>query len=101
MSDFEERKISRQICMDEEVYYDLKEGLLIRLKSMNQIDHDPWITTEEAMNLLRISSKTTLKKLSDQGQIRVSKMTEKIVLYYRQSLLDFIENNVKKTGNEK
>lgn len=53
--------------MDEEVYYDLKEGLIIRLMQMHQVDYEPWITAEEAMSLLRISSQTTLKKFCDQG----------------------------------
>lgn len=79
--------------MDEEVYYDLKEGLLKRIKTLNHVEHDPWITDEEAMKLLKISSQTTLKKFADQRKIRVSRITEKIVLYYRQSILDFLEEN--------
>ncbi len=81
--------------MDEQVYYDLKEGLIIRLMQMHQVDHEPWITAEEARSLLRITSQTTLKKFCDQGYIRVSKITEKIVLYNRPSILEFIEKNEK------
>lgn len=95
MSEFKKRNINRQICMDEEVYYDLKEGLIVRLMQMHQVDHEPWITAEEAMSLLRISSQTTLKKFCDQGHIRVSKITEKIVLYNRPSILEFIDKNEK------
>ena len=95
MVDQEQTHINRQICMDEQVYYDLKEGLLLRLKAMNQIDDDPWITVHEALKLLSITSQTTLKKFCDQGHIRVSKITEKIVLYDRQSILQFLESHVK------
>ena len=96
MTDQQPHRINRQICMDEEVYYDLKEGLLTRLRQINNIQHDPWITANEALQLLSISSQTTLKKFCDSGHIRVSKITEKIVLYERQSILDFLERNVKK-----
>ena len=58
--------------MDEIVYYDLKEGLILRLMEKNDIDRYPWINSEEAKKLLGISSPTTLKKFSDQGKIRVS-----------------------------
>ena len=95
MSYFEERNINRQICMDEEVYYDLKEGLILRMMQMHQVNHKPWITAAEAMSLLRISSQTTLKKFCNQGHIRVSKVTEKVVLYNRPSILEFIEKNEK------
>ena len=95
MSNTENLRINRQICMDEEVYYDLKEGLINRLKAINQIEHDPWITVDEALSLLSITSQTTLKKFCNQGHIRVSKITEKIVLYDRQSILDFLESRVK------
>ena len=95
MQPSEQTHINRQICMDEQVYYDLKEGLLLRLKTMNQIQDDPWITVNEALDLLSITSQTTLKKFCDQGHIRVSKITEKIVLYDRQSILHFLESHVK------
>lgn len=80
--------------MDEEVYYDLKEGLLLRLKMMNQVNDDPWVSADEAMKILNISSQTTLKKFCDQDWIRVSKITEKLVLYHRPSILDFIEKHI-------
>ena len=95
MSDTENLRINRQICMDEEVYYDLKEGLINRLKTVNEIKYDPWIDVNEALRLLSITSQTTLKKFCDRGYIRVSKITEKIVLYDRQSILDFLESRVK------
>ena len=63
------RMVNRQICMDEQVYFDLKEGLINRLKAINQIEHDPWITANEALSLLSINSQTTLKKFCDQGHI--------------------------------
>ena len=95
MPDFENTRVSRQICMDEQIYYDLKEGLLNRLKTINQINDNPWVNVHVALSLLSITSQTTLKKFCDQGHIRVSKITEKITLYERQSILDFLESKVK------
>lgn len=96
MSQSQSFQVNRQICMDEKVYYDLIEGLITRIKAINQIHKDPWIDVNEALKMLSISSQTTLKKFCDQGHIRVSKVTEKIVLYDRQSILNFLESQVKK-----
>lgn len=42
---------------------------------------DKWISREEAMQKLRITSKTTLQKLRDEGKIRFSQPEKKIILY--------------------
>ena len=94
MSEIRVQNIGRQICMDEQVYYDLLNGVVTRLKAINMVANDPWITADEAMRILKISPQTTLKKFADQKQFKVSKVTEKIVLYHRPTLLQFIERKV-------
>lgn len=56
---------------------------------------DRWIDGTEAMQMLRIKSTTTLQKLRDTGAIRFSQPEKKIILYDRESILDFIEKHVR------
>ena len=52
----------------------------------------PWIDEKEAMKMLRISSKTTFQKYRDEGGIDFRRISAKLILYRRQSILDYIEN---------
>lgn len=82
------------ICFETEAFYKLLEELAIRISDNQQIQ-DAWIDDKEAMRLLRIKSKTTLQSLRDQGKIRYSQMTKKLILYDRESILAFIESKVR------
>ena len=56
-----------------------------------------WISGEEAMEILTITSKTTLQKLRDQGDIKYSQPMKKLIVYDRQSILDYLEKHSKDT----
>ena len=88
------------ICLDSRAFYAMFHELIEKVKQSSALPQDPWVNTEEAMQLLRINSKTTLKKFCDTGQIRVAKLTEKHLLYYRESILDFIEKHSKTADDE-
>jgi len=63
---------------------------------MNGSDHQQkWIKDAEAMELLGITSKSTLQKYRDEGKLRFSQMSKKIILYDRESINEFIESKVK------
>ncbi len=79
------------ICLDERAFYAVFHELVEKVKFANEQKEDPWVGTDEAMRLLRITSKTTLKKFCNNGDIRVSRLTDKHLLYYRESILSFIE----------
>lgn len=64
--------------------------------------HNKWIDGEEAMQVLRIKSKTTLQKLRDEGKIRFSQPEKKIILYVRDSFLPWrINERQKEAEREK
>ena len=44
----------------------------------------------ETMSILKISSKTTLQKLRDEGKIRFSQPQKKVILYDRNSINEYI-----------
>lgn len=84
------------ICLHSIAFYSLIEEVVERLGG-NQKQPDKWIGDEEAMRLLHISSRTTLQKYRDDGSIRFSQPSRKVILYDRDSILQFIENNAKNT----
>lgn len=85
------------ICLEDAAFYSLIEKVVDRIKEKNNIPQDKWISGTEAMQRLRISSKTTLQKLRDEGKIRYSQPEKKIILYDSTSIDTYLENNTYET----
>ena len=85
------------ICLEDDALYVLIEKVVDRLKKENNIEADKWISDEEAMRLLNITSKTTLQKFRDEGKIRFSQPERKIILYDRHSIEEFLERHAHET----
>ncbi len=85
------------ICLEDEAFYQLIEKVVSRIKEKEAIKLDKWLSTEEAMDMLKIKSKTTLQKLRDEGRIRFSQPERKIILYDRDSINDYLEKHSKDT----
>ena len=85
------------ICLESEAFYALIEEVVNRLKEKNGGDQEKWIDDEEAMRLLHISSKTTLQKYRDEGSIRFTQPSKKLILYDRESILEFLNQKAKDT----
>jgi len=84
------------ICLETEAFYALVEQVLDKLEA-KRTQPQKWIDDDETMSLLNIRSKTTLQKLRDEGKIRYSQLGKKIILYDRDSILEYIESNAKET----
>jgi hypothetical protein len=85
------------ICLESKAFYALIEEVVDRIEKKENIVEEKWISDIEAMQLLRISSKTTLQKLRDEGAIRFTQPSKKLILYDRKSLLEYLEKHVKET----
>ncbi len=85
------------ICLQDEAFYELVEQVVARLKEKHNLKEDKWVSDEDAMQRLRIKSKTTLQKLRDEGKIRFSQPTKKNILYDTDSINEYIEKNTKET----
>jgi hypothetical protein len=85
------------ICLQDSAFYALIEEVVQRIKEKQGIKEDKWISGEEAMEKLRIKSKTTLQKLRDEGRIRFSQPDKKIILYDVDSIYDFLNKHSQKT----
>lgn len=85
------------IHIEEQAFYELIEQVVERIVAKHNAPMDRWIDGEEVMKLLRITSTTTLQKYRDEGKIRFSQPSKKIILYDRLSIDEFLENNAKET----
>ena len=85
------------ICLEDEAFYALVEQVVQRIKEKNGIKEDKWISAAEAMQKLRISSKTTLQKFRDEGKIRFSQPEKKLILYDLDSIYEYLEKHSKNT----
>ncbi|MBW4889193.1 helix-turn-helix domain-containing protein [Mucilaginibacter sp. HMF5004] len=84
------------ICLEEPAFYKLLEDVVKRLKLENNIQEDEYITGEEAMRKLGITSKTTLQKLRDNGSISFTKDTP-TMMYNAQSISVYLKSKTLKT----
>ena len=82
------------ICLEEPAFYKLVNKVYDRLKDQHNIKQDKWINGEEAMRLLRITSKTTLQKLRDTRSIRFTDTP--VILYDTDSIFSYLEKSVPK-----
>lgn len=85
------------ICLQDEAFYTLIERVLERIKDKQPDKTDKWISGEETMKMLRITSKTTLQKLRDEGKIRFSQPEKKIILYDLDSINAYLNKHAKNT----
>jgi hypothetical protein len=86
-----------EICLQDEAFYKLLEEVVGRIKDKQNVTSDKWISGEEAMKKLRITSKTTLQKMRDTGAIRFSQPEKKIILYDTTSIDEYLEKHTRET----
>ncbi len=85
------------ICLEEDAFYILIERVVAKLKESQGEVREKWVSDEQAMQLLNIKSKTTLQKLRDEGKIRFTQPQKKIILYDRESIDAYLEQNARDT----
>ena len=85
------------ICLEDRSFYALIDKVVERIKESQGKTQDKWLSGEEAMKILRITSKTTLQKLRDEGKIRFSQPEKKIILYDADSIEEYLNKNTRKT----
>lgn len=83
------------ICLEKKAFYELIEKVIEWFKERYQTKEDKWISADEAVQKLRIASKTTLQKFREEGRIRFSQPDKKIILYDADSSIEYLEKHVK------
>jgi hypothetical protein len=86
------------ICLSEEAFYELLDIVLLHMKEKEAVaSSSKWISDIEVMELLGITSKTTLQKLRDSGEIEYTQPMKKVIKYNRESVLLYLEKYKRKT----
>lgn len=85
------------ICLQDEALYALIEEVVTRLKKEHGEVKDKWLSDIEAMKCLNIKSKSTLQSYRDEGKIRFSQPSKKVILYDRDSINEFLEKHSRNT----
>ncbi|OEK03014.1 hypothetical protein BFP97_16445 [Roseivirga sp. 4D4] len=89
------------ICLEEEAFHSLIEEVVKRMSAKVSIVEQEadwkWISDVQAMELLKIKSKTTLQELRDNGEVRFSQPRKKIILYDRDSINEYLERHARET----
>lgn len=85
------------ICLQDAAFYTLIDRVIARIKDQQSSKPDKWISGEEVMKILRVTSKTTLQKLRDEGKIRFSQPEKKIILYDVDSVHAYLNKHTNET----
>jgi len=80
------------VCLETKAFYELVDDVVERMMAQRK-EKPKWLSGEEAMGILKITSKTTLQKLRDEGHIKFSQPMKKLIVYNRQSILDYLEKH--------
>ncbi len=85
------------ICLEDSAFYALVAEVVEKLQATSGSQEPKWLSDEEAMQLMKIKSKTTLQKLRDEGRIRFSHPQKKIILYDRDSIEAYLNRHARNT----
>jgi hypothetical protein len=83
------------ICLESNAFYELVEQVTDKLMAQKE-EKPKWISGEEAMEILKITSKTTLQKLKNEGHVGFTQPMKKLILYDRESILAYLEKHSQK-----
>ena len=82
------------ICLEDKAFYALLDEVVARIKDQSPTTHlDKWVSGEVAMRMLGITSKTTLADYRNKGKICYGQPRRKTILYDKQSIEEFLDNN--------
>jgi hypothetical protein len=85
------------ICINTEAFHLLVQEVVDKVNARQNIQNDKWISSDEAMVKLRITSSTTLQRLRDEGKIAYSHPMKKVILYDSNSINEYLEKHAKNT----
>jgi hypothetical protein len=89
---------SQVICLGTDAFLQLIDETVTYVKKTHGLSYENrWVQADEAKKILGISSSTSLQKLRDEGRIRYSQPMHKVILYDRESLMEYINDHVRNT----
>lgn len=85
------------ILIEEEAFFELIDRAVERMSGKINVEQKKWLTPKEAMKELGISSPTTLQRYRDEGKIRYSQPSKKVIRYDPESIQEFLDSKAKNT----
>jgi len=85
------------ICLGEDAFFELVDRLVERVDQKLGDRQQKWIDGSEVMKILNIKALSTLQSMRDEGKIRFSQPSKKIILYDRNSINEYLEKHAKNT----
>ena len=85
------------ILIEEEAFFELIDRVVERMSEKLSKKENKWLTPEEAMKELGVKSTSTLQRYRDEGKIRYSQPSKKIILYDPSSIQEFLESKANET----
>ncbi|WP_422006801.1 helix-turn-helix domain-containing protein [Roseivirga pacifica] len=85
------------ICLGEDAFFELIDKLVEHIDQRFDERQQKWIDGSDAMKMLNIKALSTLQGLRNEGEIRYSQPSKKIILYDRDSINDYLEKHAKDT----
>lgn len=83
------------ICLESEALFLLIDQLFEHIQEKYGAVPDKWIDDKEAMRILKIKARSTLQKLRDEGHIKFSQPSKKLILYDRDSIDAYLEKHAR------
>jgi len=91
-------KTENLIMISEGNLWELIEKVIVQMEKLQGKEHkEVWMDSDETKKLLGIKSDTTLFNLRSQGLIEYSQPSRKVILYKRDSILEYLEKHSRKT----
>ncbi len=81
------------ICLQSEALFMLVDEVVEHVKATHNVKEDKWISPDEAMRRLGVSSDTTMQKLRDNLDIEFTQPSRKIILYDSASIEAYLEKH--------
>lgn len=85
------------ICIESPALKLLVQTVVEQLRKEHPHISEKWVGTHEAMQLLGITSRTTLVRLKNEGKIRFTRATSRNTLFDRQSIEAYLEQKARNT----
>ena len=83
------------ICLESKAFKKLIDEVVERVRHEHGANKNNWISDEDAMDILNITSRSTLQSYRDEGKIRYTQPSKKVILYDRNSIMKLLEKNAK------
>lgn len=81
------------ICLETPAFERLVKTVAEQLIEKQNIRNSKWVSKEDAMALLGVTSHTTLQRYRDERRIRFTQPDKKVILYDRESIEEFLSRN--------